>query len=330
MSINEIAKHLQVSKSTVSLVINGKAEQGRISKALAKRILDYVEEIGYKPNALAQSLATGKSRTIGLIVENIGDSFFGPIALYIEENLRPFGYQVFYSSTFGDTEIANEILNTMLEKKVEGIILSPTIGQRELIQKVIKKKTPLVIFDRRVEELKTNYVGTDNYTASKKAVLHLFEKGFSNIAMITIESKQRQMADRLRGYQEIIKQHNAKAYVLQLPFRGDKSNDIRLLKEFFEQNPEIDALYFSTNYLCVKTLKILNTLSSSSIYGMVAFDDHELFELIQPTITCIRQPLEKIAKEIVKTIIGQVNQSESDFIEKIIPSELIIRQSSKK
>lgn len=134
MSINEIAKHLQVSKSTVSLVINGKAEQGRISKALAKRILDYVEEIGYKPNALAQSLATGKSRTIGLIVENIGDSFFGPIALYIEENLRSFGYQVFYSSTFGETEIANEILNTMLEKKVEGIILSPTIEQRELIQ----------------------------------------------------------------------------------------------------------------------------------------------------------------------------------------------------
>src|SRR5690606_15064306 len=174
---------------------NGKAEQGRISKALAKRIMDYVVEIGYKPNALAKSLATGKSRTIGLIVENIGDSFFGPIALYIEENLRPFGYQVFYSSTFGETEIANEILNTMLEKKVEGIILSPTLGQVEHIQKILKKKTPLVIFDRRVENLKTNYVGTDNFTASKKAVQHLFDEGFRNIAMITIDSKQPQMQD---------------------------------------------------------------------------------------------------------------------------------------
>ena len=76
MSISEIAKHLNVSKSTVSLVINGKAEQGRISQELAKRIMDYVNEIGYKPNALAKSLATGKTHTIGLIVENIGDSFF--------------------------------------------------------------------------------------------------------------------------------------------------------------------------------------------------------------------------------------------------------------
>lgn len=330
MSINEIAKHLKVSKSTVSLVINGKAEQGRISKALAKRILDYVEEIGYKPNALAQSLATGKSRTIGLIVENIGDSFFGPIALYIEENLRPFGYQVFYSSTFGETEIANEILNTMLEKKVEGIILSPTLGQVEHIQKILKKKTPLVIFDRRVENLKTNYVGTDNFTASKKAVQHLFDEGFRNIAMITIDSKQPQMQDRLRGYEEIITHNKSQSLVLQLPFRGDKKSDERIVKDFFAQNPHIDALYFSTNYLCVKTLKIINTLFPSSKYGMVAFDDHELFELIQPNITCIRQPLEEIAKEIVKTIIDQLNGSESDFIEKIIPSELLIRNSSKK
>lgn len=127
------------------------------------------------------------------------------------------------------------------------------------------------------------------------------------------------------------REHNkSQSLVLQLPFRGDKKSDERIVKDFFAQNPHIDALYFSTNYLCVKTLKILNTLFPSSKYGMVAFDDHELFELIQPNITCIRQPLEEIAKEIVKTIIDQLNGSESDFIEKIIPSELLIRNSSKK
>jgi LacI family transcriptional regulator len=330
MSINEIAKHLKVSKSTVSLVINGKAEQGRISKALAKRIMDYVVEIGYKPNALAKSLATGKSRTIGLIVENIGDSFFGPIALYIEENLRPYGYQVFYSSTFGEPEIANEILNTMLEKKVEGIILSPTLGQEDQIHYIIKKKTPLVIFDRRVVGLKTNYVGTDNYTASKKAVQHLLDKGYSSIAMVTIDSPQPQMQDRLRGYLEVVEQHGSSPRVLKLPFRTEKIKDISTVQEFFQQHPDIDALYFSTNYLCVKTLKILNTQFPTSTFGIVAFDDHELFELINPTITCIRQPLEAIAKEIVQTIIRQLKHAEADFVEKIIPSELIIRSSSEK
>ncbi|WP_367210880.1 LacI family DNA-binding transcriptional regulator [Sphingobacterium sp. R2] len=76
-SIKEIAQELNVSKSTVSLVINHKAERARISKGLESRVLAYVEKVGYKPNALAKSLATGRSNTIGLIVENIGDSFLG-------------------------------------------------------------------------------------------------------------------------------------------------------------------------------------------------------------------------------------------------------------
>src|SRR5690606_34233323 len=151
MSINEIAKHLKVSKSTVSLVLNGKAEQGRISKVLAQRIRDYIEEIGYKPNALAKSLATGKSRTIGLIVENIGDSFFGPIALYIEEYLRKHEYEVLYSSTLGSNKLASEIIQSMQDKQVEGIILAPTDALENVVRRMIKSNTPLILFDRKIQ-----------------------------------------------------------------------------------------------------------------------------------------------------------------------------------
>lgn len=330
MSINEIAKHLKVSKSTVSLVINGKAEQGRISQALAKRILDYVAEVGYKPNALAQSLATGKSRTIGLIVENIGDSFFGPIALYIEENLRQHGYQVFYSSTFGDEQNANEILTMMLEKKVDGIILSPTLGQESLILKILKKKIPLVIFDRRVLDVETNYVGTDNYTASKKAMQHLFDNGFHNIGFITIDSDQPQMLDRLKGYKEVIHQNAAQPYILEIPFRGSSSDNTAKILTFLNTHKDLDALYFSTNYLCVKTLKVLHQYPIENSFGMVAFDDHDLFELITPTITCIRQPLEELAMEVVNTIIAHLKDPKQDFRDCILPSSLIIRGSTKK
>lgn len=330
MSINEIAKHLKVSKSTVSLVINGKAEQGRISQGLAKRILDYVEEVGYKPNALAQSLATGKSKTIGLIVENIGDSFFGPIALYIEEKLRQHGYQVFYSSTFGEEENANEILTMMLEKKVDGIILSPTLGQETLIRKILKKKIPLVIFDRRVLGVETNYVGTDNYTASKNAVQHLLDNGFRNISFITIDSHQPQMLDRLRGYKEVIEKKAAEPFILEIPFRGSSSENRTKILDFLNKHKNLDALYFSTNYLCVKTLKILHQQPSMNNFGIVAFDDHDLFELITPTITCVRQPLEELAVEVVNTIIAQLKDPKQDLRDCIIPSSLIIRGSTKK
>ncbi len=329
MSISEIAKHLNVSKSTVSLVINGKAEQGRISQELAKRIMDYVNEIGYKPNALAKSLATGKTHTIGLIVENIGDSFFGPIALHIEEYLRQHGYYVLYSSTLGEEDIARNIVQAMVDKQVEGLILSPTIGQEAQVMQVLKNKMPLVIFDRRIPGVETNYVGTDNYTASKKAVEHLFDSGFSQIGMITIDSQQPQMLDRLRGYHEIIAKRNAKPQVLQLSYTLERPDRIQTIKEFLQNNKQLDALYFSTNYLCVSTLKAIQLLPKAKNYGMLAFDDHELFELLNPKISCIRQPLEDIAKAIVATLIAQIKEPKKAFTDQVIPSDLIIRQSSR-
>lgn len=310
------------------MVINGKAEQARISKALAKRIMDYVEEIGYKPNALAKSLATGKSHTIGLMVENIGDSFFGPIALYIEEFLRPHGYHVLYSSTMGDTELARTILDAMVDKQVEGLIVSPAIGQDKQIKQILENKIPLVIFDRRIPQLKTNYVGTDNYTASKKAVEHLYDNGFSQIGMITIDSQQPQMLDRLRGYNEIIKERKGNSILLEIPYTLSRTERVNKIVEFLQKNKQLDALYFSTNYLCVSTLKAIKKTKINKIYGMLAFDDHELFELLTPTISCVRQPLEIIAQQIVKTLMEQIKSPDAAYSDIVIPSDIVIRESS--
>lgn len=329
MSISKIAKHLKVSKSTVSKVINGKSEEARISKALSERILDYVEKIDYKPNALAQSLATGKSHTIGLIVENIGDSFFGPIALYIEKYLRKYNYHVLYSSTLGSSTLSNTILKMMVDKQVDGIILAPTIDQKKNIESlIINANIPLVVFDRRVEDLQTNYVGTDNYTASKEAVKHLFKKGFKSIGMITIESQQIQMLDRLKAYHEVINENNSIANTLQIPYDLDENQRLQHIAEFLKVN-NFDALYFSTNYLCVSTLKYIKTVDNQVHYGMICFDDHEIFELNSPTISCIRQPIEEIAKQVVATLLQQIKSEGMLFSEVIIPSKLIVRESTK-
>jgi len=100
----------------------------------------------------------------------------------------------------GNDILANTILDTMLDKRVDGIIMAPTIGQKKKIQKLIDAKLPLVVFDRRILSLKTNYVGTDNYTASKKAVQYLFDNNCKSVGMITIDSQQVQMLVRFRGY----------------------------------------------------------------------------------------------------------------------------------
>lgn len=328
MSINEIAKHLKVSKSTVSLVLNGKAEQGRISKVLAQRIRDYIEEIGYKPNALAKSLATGKSHTIGLIVENIGDSFFGPIALYIEDYLRKHEYQVLYSSTLGSNKLASEIIQTMQDKQVEGIILAPTDALEDDVRRMIKSNTPLILFDRKIQGVETNYVGTNNYEASKQAIQHLLAQGYTRIGMVTIDSQQPQMQDRLRAYHELMDEYGRKSHVLYTSFLETKDKPVKQIMQWLEDEPELDALYFSTNYLCISGLKAIRKLEKENRYGILTFDDHEIFEILKPQISCIRQPLEEIAENIVRILLDQLKDKNRTITEKIIPSELQIRQSS--
>ncbi|TDS13201.1 LacI family DNA-binding transcriptional regulator [Sphingobacterium paludis] len=328
MSISEIAKHLNVSKSTVSLVINGKAEEGRISKASAQRIRDYIEEIGYKPNALAKSLATGKSRTIGLVVENIGDSFFGPIALHIEEYLRKHEYQVLYSSTMGDNKLAAEIVQTMLDKQVDGIILAPTDAMGAEVERMLKNNLPLVLFDRKIPNLQTNYVGTDNYEASRQAVEHLLQQGYKNIGMVTIDSQQPQMQDRLRAYRDVLAENRLEEQLLYTSFLDRRGNPVKAITTWLRKNPQIDGLFFSTNYVCVAGLKAIRTLDREHVLGLITFDDLEMLELMRPQISCIRQPLEKIAKAIVHMLIEQLNDSGKSFDEKIIKSSIQIRESS--
>ncbi|WP_037503037.1 substrate-binding domain-containing protein [Sphingobacterium deserti] len=328
MSISEIAKHLNVSKSTVSLVINGKAEEGRISKASAQRIRDYIEEIGYKPNALAKSLATGKSRTIGLIVENIGDSFFGPIALHIEEYLRKHEYQVLYSSTMGDNTLAAEIVQTMLEKQVEGIILAPTDAMRTEVEHMLKSKVPLVLFDRKIPNVQTNYVGTDNYEASRQAVEHLLQQGYERIGMVTIDSQQPQMQDRLRAYREVLSEDGREEQLLYVSFLARSGDPVDAITKWLKKNPQIDGVFFSTNYVCIAGLKAMRKLDREQTLGVITFDDLEVLELMRPQISCVRQPLEKIAKAVVQMLIEQLNDRDKPFNEKIIKSKLQIRESS--
>ena len=248
MSISKIAKALNVSKSSVSLVINGKAEQSRISKELEKKILDYVNGIGFKPNAIAQSLATGKTNTVGLIVENIGDSFFGPIALKIESTLREKGYHVIYSSTNGDDKLGEGIINSMMDRRIAALVIAPTVNMSKSINKLLQSKIPLVIFDRRAQNSETAYVGTNNYESSAIAVKHLYNQGYKHIGMITNDSPQSQMLERKQAYIDQLKEHNLDISMLEIPYQKNIDERENLIKNFITET-KLDALYFSTNYL---------------------------------------------------------------------------------
>ncbi|MFD2144991.1 LacI family DNA-binding transcriptional regulator [Mucilaginibacter antarcticus] len=128
LSIADIAEALNISKTSVSFILNGQAEEKRISKKLVDKVVQYVEEVGYKPNLLAKSLRTGKSNTIALMVEDISNPFFASIARLIEDRAYQNGYRITYCSTDNDTAKTKDMIGIFQDRHVDGYIIAPPEG----------------------------------------------------------------------------------------------------------------------------------------------------------------------------------------------------------
>ena len=312
-SIHDIARQLNISATTVSFVLNGKAVEKRVSSSLEKKILKYVEKVGYKPNMIAKSLRTGKSKIIGMLVEDISDPFFSRIARIIEENSYKLGYKIFHSSTDNDTAKSKELIKVFRERQVDGYIIAPAPGIEKDIQQLIDEGIPVIQFDRYFPALNTDVVVIDNHDGTYTAVKHLFENGYTNIGFVTLESAQMQMTDRLKGYQKAIKEERIKAMVLRIQFGTETGITTKKVKAFIEKNKTMDAILFATNYLAISGLMAIRELGMDipQEMGVIGFDDNSHFEVFSPSVTAVAQPVLDISEQVIKMMMSCLTEKEN-------------------
>jgi LacI family transcriptional regulator len=332
--INDIANHLEVSIATVSLVLNGKAKQSRISDAVAERVLKYVQEVGYKPNHLAKSLRTGKTHVIGLVVEDISNPFFATVAWLIEKQAFERGYRIIYCSTDNDPAKSKELISMFRERHVDGFIIVPSEGIEEEVSTILREQTPTVLFDRFLPDLTTNYIVVDGAQGTYEATQHLLEQGFSNIAFVTTDSAQTQMEARLNGYVKALEERQLPPLVKRVVASKDSEQLIADIHSFIKENPACDAVIFSTNYLSIYGLEAISRLQLRipQDLAVISYDDHDLFRLYTPAITVIAQPVESIAKNVIDILLEQLQQPSDQTIANnhsvVLPTTLIVRKSS--
>ncbi|UKT64952.1 LacI family DNA-binding transcriptional regulator [Pedobacter mucosus] len=309
ISIKDIASHVGTSITTVSFVINGKAKEKHISEKVAKKILDFISEVGYKPNSIARGLRTGNSKTIGFLVDDISKPFFSSIASVIDEKAALYGYNIISSSIGTKNKSARSILDIFAERRVDGYIIAVTDGIEDEVAKLVEGGRPVVLFDRYLEGIKADYVLTDNLLATRDATCHLIDNGYKNIGFITIETTQQQMVDRLQGYLETVNESNLQSFVLKIDYQN-ALNPADEIKQFLIDNPEIDSLIFSTNYLTKQGLKLLISGEDKLLLSkaLVSFDDFELLEYIKPPLTAVEQPIEALADNIINLLIKKITE----------------------
>lgn len=333
-SIKDIAKRAEVSITTVSFILNGKAEKMRISKEVIKRVEEIIQELGFKPNQVARSLRTGNTKTIGLIVEDISNPFFSAIARLIEDKAYKKGYKISYSSTENDPVKARELIEMFKSRKVDAYIIAPVPGIEEDIRQLLAERIPVVIFDRNLPDLDVNYVVVDNLEGGYSATEFLIKKGRKNIAFVTVDVEVDQINNRFLGYQKALRDHGITANektLVKIPFDATEEDTNNRLKVLFEENPQIDAVFFSTNYLAVRGLFFLKSIQKPINDGfmIVAYDDQDVFRIHTPPISVVDQPIEQIAEKIIDIILQELSADrslpQSERSKVILPTKFIER-----
>jgi len=333
LSIKTIAENLNISPTTVSFVLNGKAKEKHISKELTQKVLDYAKEVNYKPNQIAQSLRTGKSNILVFMVEDISNSFFSRLARMIEDIAYEKGYKVIFCSNENDDQKSLELISLFKYRQVDGFIIVPSPGIKSTIQELIEENIPVVLLDRYFADMECNSVIIYNEEATYNATTHLINNSFKNIGFITTDSDQTQMQDRLGGYQKAMTEFGLTSQVLKIPYIATSDERSKaFIRTFLKKSHNLDAVFFATNYLAQTGLEVFKEDSPHLIHdlGIITFDDNELFNIYDPTITAVAQPLFEISTELMKLLLPLLKRKDVKEATKniLLSAELKVRESS--
>jgi LacI family transcriptional regulator len=333
VSLKDIATKAGVAPSTVSFVLNGKAKQMRISDSVAEKVLALTKAEGYTPNTIAVSLRTGRSKVLGLIVEDIANPFFAALAKTIEVRANALGYRIVYCSTENDSQKGNDLVTMLAHSQVDGFIITPLPGMEKRIEDLLQQERPVVFMDRYLPGLDVSSVLLDNHEGVRMGMDHLLNRGYQRIGFVTVDLKQVQMQQRQKAYEDVLQQWGRSPeanLVLNLPFAYEHLFAVERVKEFI-RGKKLDAIFFCTNYLGILGVESITQLHLKipGDLAIVCFDDHDLFKLYPPGITTVQQPLGEMANGAVELLMEQIGAgTKLATHHKKVKAELIVRGST--
>ena len=329
VSMKRIASELGVSVALVSYVLNGKMTE-RINPQTAAKIKALAKELNYQPNQIAKSLKNKKTHTLGLIIADISNFFYSYLARYVEEEANENGYNVLFGSAYENPERFEQLLNVLIGRQVDGLILAIPEGAEDQVAKLNERGIPYVIIDREFPQFeKINTINLDNYESSKSVVQHLVNQGFKRLGAIGLETKLHHLKERKRGYIEeathILGCDNIIAYDVAENKLSEKMEDI-LQDAIYCQ--KVDAICFFTNKISMAALPVILKLRLKvpKDIAIICYDETEAYALFPYSLSYVKQPLQAMGQLAVKHLIDPKQDLQGRHVK--FQAELIIQNSS--
>lgn len=333
VSMKDIAQEAGVSTALVSYVLNGKEKEFRVGQEMAEKIRQIASTLNYQPNYLAQSLRSGKTQTIGLIIADISNPFFANIARIVEDEAKKNGYTVIIGSSDEDAGKSWDLINVLLNRQVDGFIIVSSENTEEQIQYLIGKNVSFVLLDRYFPQIPTDLVALDNYRAACEAGAHLTQGGYSAVGLIAYRSQLFHMQERIRGYRDSLRTSGIKfrsEWLAEVEFNRIDSELRTGIDAMLASAHPVDALIFATYRLAISGLKYINELGLKvpDDLAIVSFGQAEAFDLYYCPITYVEQPMEDLGKTAVNLLVNKLKNPQAEAQQILMKARLITRNSS--
>lgn len=326
ITMSEIARLTKVSQPTVSRVLNGNQA---VDPAIRERVLACAREHDYQLNALAKSLQGGGTKLLGVIFNDMSNSFFADLAKVTEAKAREHGYSIILFNSDHDPQRQREYMDIVRRYRVDGVLITPTLRDMAVWRECVRRlEVPAVSVTRQVEDLDSIYL--DHEEASRQVARHLVERGFSRFLFVGKQTdiKYQGFADELRRM-GLSPHREAGCF-------EEEENDLvfqwRLKDRLDGLGPRV-GIFANNDLWALRTLRALRELRIPVPFeaGVIGFDDITVGRWSYPSLTSVSQPIARMADEAVARLIYRIDhpdESDLPLLDRPMRASLVCREST--
>ena len=327
-TLKDVALHANVSKQTISRVINNKEE---VAGPTRQRVLEVIRELGYQPNSLARSLVTSRSMVIGLVVPDISLPFYPEIARGVEDGASEAGYSVFLCNVAGRPARELQALERFHGHRVAGVIVCNSLLDDETLERAVVGFAHVVLVNRELDRVSGTVIWPGYDRGAALATEHLIAGGRCAIAYLGIDRDNRVDQDKLKGYRTALDRAG-------LPFDPQRvarfpptfQGGYDAMASLVGRGVEVDGIFAFNDLMAIGAMRYAAThdIAIPRQVAIVGFGGSDVASMVTPALSTIAVPLYAIGVTAVKELLDLIDSKGQDRRQVHSAPQLLVRESS--
>ena len=329
-SIKDVAREAGVSIATVSRVLN---DIDVVNEDTKKKVLDAIKELGYRPNIVARSLKTQRTKTIGILIPDISSQFYPEIVRGAEDVANIYDYNVILGNSDFDVEKEKEYLRVLKEKMVDGVIYISSSFNEEILELINELDLRTILVETKDKQDRLPSVTIDNVNATYEATKYLINKGIKKLAFIGVKpDNMNAWGDRFIGLEKALKEENLNLEEDLIHFDNLKVKcGYEAANLFINSGKEFNGIVCASDEIAMGVINGLreNGISVPEDVSVMGFNDNYAASIFYPRITTILQPSYDMGSVAMRMLIKLLSKKQLDEGNFVLDYQLIERDSTK-